>query len=149
MKLLFLGILSMILFVSAPVSNVNKSVTGNWKTIDDETGKAKSIVNIYIKSDGKLYGKIIKLFKAPDEDQDPICDKCTDYRKNKKIIGMEIITGLEKDGNEWYADDAILDPENGKIYDCKIWVDEDNPDLLQVRGYIGWFFRTQTWKRVK
>jgi uncharacterized protein (DUF2147 family) len=146
MKLFLLGIFSMMLFVSAPVS---KPITGNWKTIDDETGKPKSIVNIYKKSDGKLYGKIIKLFREKGEDQDPICDKCTDYRKNKKIIGMVIITGLEKDGDEWYADDAILDPNNGKIYDCKIWLDEDNPDLLQVRGYIGWFFRTQTWERVK
>jgi uncharacterized protein (DUF2147 family) len=145
MKLFLLGIFSMMLFVSAPVS---KPITGNWKTIDDETGKPKSIVNIYKKSDGKLYGKIIKLFREKGEDQDPICDKCTDYRKNKKIIGMVIITGLEKDGDEWYADDAILDPNNGKIYDCKIWLDEDNPDLLQVRGYIGWFFRTQTWERV-
>jgi len=145
MKLFLLGIFSMMLFVSAPVS---KPITGNWKTIDDETGKPKSIVNIYKKSDGKLYGKIIKLFREKGEDQDPICDKCTDYRKNKKIIGMVIITGLEKDGDEWYADDAILDPNNGKIYDCKIWIDEDNPDLLQVRGYIGWFFRTQTWERV-
>lgn len=145
MKLFLLGILSMLLFVSAPVS---KPVTGNWKTIDDKTGKAKSVVYIYKKTDGKLYGKITKLYREEGEEADPICDDCTDYRKNKKIIGMEIITGLEKDGNEWYADDAILDPADGKIYDCKLWLDEENSNKLYVRGYIAFFFRTQTWHRV-
>lgn len=135
----------MILFVSAPTP---KPISGQWKTIDDETGKAKSIVQIYKKTDGKLYGKIVKLFREKGEDPDPICDDCTDYRKNKKIIGMEIITGLEQDGNEWYADDAILDPANGKIYDCKIWLEPSDNSVLNVRGYIGWFFRTQTWHRV-
>jgi uncharacterized protein (DUF2147 family) len=146
MKLFLLGILSMILFVSAPVS---KPVTGKWKTIDDETGKPKSIVEIYKKTDGKLYGKIVKLYREKGENPDPICDDCTDYRKNKKIIGMEIITGLEKDGNEWYADNGILDPANGKIYDCKLWVDSQNSDKLYVRGYISFLYRTQTWHRVE
>ena len=124
----------------------NAQVTGKWKTIDDETGKAKSIVEIY-KKDGKLYGKIIKLINPLEKN--PVCDKCTDYRKNKKIIGMNIITGLEKDGEEWEGDDAILDPNNGKIYDCKIWVDEDNKNKLNVRGYIGFLYRTQYWYRIK
>jgi len=146
MKLFFLGLLSMMLFVSAPVT---KPIFGNWKTIDDETGKPKSIVKLYKAKNGKLYGKIVKLFRGPDEDQDPICDKCTDYRKDKKIIGMVIVTGLEKDGDEWYADDGILDPANGKVYDCKMWLDEDDPDILNVRGYIAFFFRTQTWHRVE
>lgn len=125
-----------------------QSITGQWKTIDDETGKAKSIVDLTIK-DGKLYGEIVKLYLNADEDQDPICDLCPTDRKDKKIIGMTIITALEKDGKEWEADDAILDPKDGKLYDCKIWIDEDNSDILNVRGYIGFFYRTQEWKRVK
>ena len=65
-----------------------------------------------------------------------------------RVIGMEIIRDMEKDGTEW-DDGTICDPKNGKIYDCSLWVDEDNPDLLQVRGYVLFFFRTQTWERVK
>jgi len=117
-----------------------QSIVGKWKTIDDETGKEKSIVEIYIK-DGKAYGKIIKLFRTPDEDQDPICDLCTDRRKDKKVLGMTIITEMVKDDDEW-DDGEILDPNNGKIYDCKLWVEDGK---LQVRGYIAFFFRTQTW----
>ncbi len=139
----------LILFLSFIVTLVNgQGVIGKWKTIDDETGKDKSIVELYMK-DGKLCGKIIKLFKAPTEDQDPICKVCPGDRKDKKTIGMEIIRGLQKKGNEWEGDEGILDPKTGKIYDCKLWVDETNPDLLQVRGYISFLYRTQTWKRVK
>jgi len=138
----------LVAIVLSTIFSFSQSITGRWKTIDDETGKAKSVVELTIK-DNKLYGKIIKLYREEGEDKDPKCTECTDYRKGKRIIGMTIITGLTKDGNEWEADDAILDPKNGSIYDCKIWLDEDNKDVLNVRGYIGFFFRTQTWHRAK
>ena len=121
-----------------------QDIIGKWKTIDDNTGKPRSIVEITEK-DGKAYGKILKLFREPGEDQDPICDDCEDYRKDKKVIGMTIITDMVKDDDEW-DDGEILDPENGKIYDCKIWVEDGK---LQVRGYVAFFFRTQTWLPVE
>lgn len=127
-----------------------QSPVGQWKTIDDETGKAKSIVEIYEK-DGKLYGKIVKLLnRGADEDQDPVCDKCPskDDRYNKKVIGMEILRDMEKDGDEW-EDGSILDPKKGKVYDCKLWIDPENSDILKLRGYVAFFFRTQNWHRVK
>ncbi len=139
--------LNVLLFLSAILFTSNsyaQSIVGKWKTIDDHTGKEKSIVEIYIK-DGKAYGKIIKLFRGPDEDQNPICDLCTDYRKDKKVLGMTIISDMVKDDDEW-EDGEILDPKDGKIYDCKLWVEEDE---LKVRGYVAFFFRTQTWLKVK
>ncbi|MBN8701634.1 MAG: DUF2147 domain-containing protein [Bacteroidetes bacterium] len=117
-----------------------QSVVGKWKTIDDKTGKPKSVVEIFEKN-GKLYGKIIKLFRTPQEDQDPICDKCDDDRKNKKIINMEIIRDMKKDGDEW-EDGTIMDPNNGTVYDCKLWLEGGN---LKVRGYVLFVYRTQTW----
>ncbi|MFT4659829.1 MAG: hypothetical protein ACI8XB_000079 [Patiriisocius sp.] len=116
-------------------------IFGHWKTIDDETGKEKSVVEIFDKN-GKAYGKIISLLN-PDE-PNPICDKCSDDRKDEAIEGMEIIRGMEKDDDEW-SEGTIIDPENGKSYDCKIWVEDGK---LQVRGYIAFFFRTQEWIRV-
>ncbi len=117
-------------------------VIGKWKTIDDSTGEPRSIVDVYERG-GKIYGKITKLYRKPGEDPDPVCDDCeTDNpRFMKKIIGMEIMEGLVKDDQE-YGGGFILDPENGKVYRCKIWV-EDNQ--LKVRGYIGPFYRTQNW----
>ena len=133
-------LLSTIIF-SLVINGLNaQDIFGKWKTIDDDTGKPRSIVEIY-KKDGKVYGKILKLFREPGEELDPICDECTDYRKNKKVIGLTIITGMEEDDDEW-DDGEILDPENGKIYDCKLWIEDGN---LKVRGYIAFFFRTQTW----
>jgi len=129
------------IFLSLIISGVNaQEIFGKWKTIDDDTGKPRSIVEI-INRDGKAYGKILKLFREAGEDQDPICDLCTDYRKDKKVIGMTIITAMEKDGDEW-DDGEILDPKNGKVYDCKLWVEDGK---LMVRGYVAFFFRTQTW----
>ena len=124
-----------------------QSVIGKWKSIDDETGKAKSVVEVY-ENNGKLFGKIVELLDRAPGEEDPICDKCTDDRKNKHIVGMEIIRNMEKD-DEKYEDGTIMDPGNGKTYDCKLWIDEDNADILKVRGYISFFYRTQTWYRVK
>ena len=138
--------LSIILLFIITSTNA-QSVIGKWKTIDDETKKAKSIVEIY-EIDGQLYGKVLKLFRGPDEDQDPICDLCDedDDRKDQKVIGMEIIRQMEWDEDEW-DDGTILDPKDGKVYDCKLWIDEDDPNKLSVRGYIAFFFRTQVWLR--
>lgn len=131
-------ILIAILISAATVSA--QSIVGKWKTIDDETGKPKSVVEIFEKN-GKFYGKILKLFREPNEDQDPVCDKCEDDRKNKKIIGMEIIRDMKKSGSEW-KEGTIMDPKKGTVYDCKLWLEGSN---LKVRGYVLFLYRTQTW----
>jgi len=139
-------ILCTILIITS-FSAVNaQEILGKWKTIDDETGEEKSVVEIYT-SNGKYYGKIIKLFREPDQNPDPICDKCPsdDPRYKEKVIGMEIIKDLEKDGDE-YVNGTVLKPDEGKIYKCKIWIEEDK---LKIRGYWGWFYRTQTWLQVQ
>jgi uncharacterized protein (DUF2147 family) len=137
----------LLLVLLSSVDAIGQSVLGKWKTIDDNTNKARSIVEIY-EMDGKVFGKVEKLFREPDEDPDPICEECddSDDRKNQKVIGMEILRDMEKEGDE-YEDGTILDPENGKVYDCKIWVDPDHPNKLNVRGYVAFFFRTQVWVR--
>jgi len=121
------------------------SVLGKWKTIDDETGEAKSIVSIYEKG-GKLYGKIDEILN-PDR-RDAVCDKCSGDLKNKPILGMVILKDLKKDGSS-YSGGTILDPQKGKSYKCTISL--ENPDLLKVRGYIGFSLigRSQYWHRVK
>jgi uncharacterized protein (DUF2147 family) len=134
----------LLIIVTAPAFAQNSAIIGQWLTLDDKTGNPKSIVEIYEQAD-KIYGKIVQLFRKPEENPDPVCRKCTDYRKNQKVIGMVILEQLEPKGQEW-SGGKILDPANGKIYDCKIWLEEGK---LKVRGYLGLFFRTQTWQRVK
>lgn len=120
-------------------------IEGKWKTIDDETGKEKSIVEIFKKSDGKYYGKIVQLLQKPENNN---CVKCTDDRKNKPLIGLEIIRGLKKEDAE-FTGGTITDPKKGKTYKCTIT--KDGADKLNVRGYIGFSLigRSQTWHKVK
>ncbi len=120
-----------------------QTIYGEWKTIDDETGEAKSIVKIY-EEQGKVYGKIVSLLK--EEDKGKLCTKCEGDDKNEPIEGLVIIKDLVADDNE-FEDGTIFDPKKGKRYDCEIWLDEDNPDKLNVRGYVGFFYRTQEWFR--
>ena len=115
-------------------------IEGKWKTIDDETKQAKSIVEISKKSDGKYYGKIVQLLIKPAH---PTCVDCKDDRKNKPILGMEIIRGLKKDGNE-FTGGTITNPKDGKTYKCTI---TRNGNQLNVRGYMGISLigKSQTW----
>lgn len=139
MKLLTLYLITVTAFCQA------QTVVGKWKTIDDSSGEERSIVELYERN-GLVYGKVIKTFLKPGEDPDPVCDQCSpdDHRYNKKIIGMEILRKMKKSGSE-YSDGDILDPENGKVYRCKLWIEDGD---LKVRGYWGPFYRTQTWKKV-
>ncbi|NNC83184.1 MAG: DUF2147 domain-containing protein [Flavobacteriales bacterium] len=116
------------------------TVFRKWKTIDEETEEPKAVVDIY-ERDGKLYGKIIQLFREPHEEQDPICKKCSGEDAGKKVIGLEIIKALEPDDDAW-EDGTILDAEHGKTYDCKLWLEDG---ILKVRGYVAFFYRTQEW----
>lgn len=125
------------------------SPVGRWTTIDDETKKPKSIVEIFEK-DGMLYGKIEKLFRPETEDQNPKCDKCSGDKKDQPIIGMQILNGLKKDSDIKWSGGEILDPKNGKTYSCKIELIEEGKKL-QLRGYIGFSLlgRTQVWERAE
>ncbi|MEO9570904.1 MAG: DUF2147 domain-containing protein [Polaribacter sp.] len=120
-----------------------QSILGNWKTVDDETGETKSIVNLY-EENGKVYGKVVRVLNK--DRQDAVCDKCEGTKKDKLILGMVIIEDLTKKSNE-YKGGTILDPQKGKEYDCKIWLDEDDSNKLYVRGYISFLYRTQNWYR--
>ncbi|WP_068596223.1 DUF2147 domain-containing protein [Vaginella massiliensis] len=137
--------ISLFLMISGAI--YAQSPVGVWKTIDDETGKAKSHVEIFEKN-GKLYGKVIKILTVGKENA-----KCTDCKgdlKNKPIVGMQILNNLKKDGNEW-SGGTILDPNSGKEYKAKMSLNSKDKNKLDVRGYIGISLvgRTQTWERVK
>jgi uncharacterized protein (DUF2147 family) len=138
-------VFSLVIFFAIICNVQSQSVIGKWKTVDDETGKPKSVVEIYEKS-GKIYGKIIDIFEA--EKKNAVCSECSGDEKNKSILGMVIIKGLRKDGKE-YGDGQILDPKSGKLYKCTITLEGN--DKLKLRGYIGvsMFGRTQYWSRVK
>lgn len=119
---------------------------GKWKTIDDKSGKAKSIVAIW-EDGGKYYGKVEQLLDPKPDDPNPVCKKCPGDLKDQPILGMRIMWDLKKEGDLW-SGGKILDPDNGKTYRCNLSLAEGGKKL-QVRGFIGIALlgRTQTWIR--
>ena len=122
------------------------SPTGLWQTIDDKTGQPKALVQIVQDGDGTLTGKILTGL-GNNDDPNRRCTACTDSRKDQLMKGMTIINGMKSDGDTWDGG-QILDPENGKLYKCKMHLDDGGQKLV-VRGYIGVSLlgRSQTWIR--
>lgn len=137
-------ILLLAFFTSAVLAE--NTPAGLWRTIDDHSGKEKSLVRI-VEFNGEFRGTIEKLFREPGEEPNPNCEKCPGDKKNKPVIGMTILTGLKKDNGLWSGGE-ILDPQNGKTYKCKVWLENKGREL-HVRGFIGMALlgRTQVWKR--
>jgi len=123
----------------------SQSIFGKWKTIDGVTGKEKSIVEIYEKN-GKVFGKIIEILDP--KDKDALCNKCEDDEYNTPILGLVLIKNMQKVG-KYYRKGTIFDPEHGKKYRCRLFIDKEKPDILQVRGYISFLYASQYWLRVK
>jgi uncharacterized protein (DUF2147 family) len=122
------------------------SPTGLWKTIDDNTGQPRGLVRIREVS-GQYEGKVERIFPKLGEPPDPKCEKCEGSRRNQPVIGMTILWGMTKQGDE-YQGGEILDPENGKVYRSRMKL-VDNGKKLDVRGFIGFslFGRSQIWVR--
>lgn len=119
----------------------SQTIFGKWRTVDDETGEEKSVVEIYQK-DGKVYGKIIEIFDASKRDLP--CKYCEGEDHNMPILGLNIIKNMEQDGDV-YKEGTITDPQDGKVYKGRLKLDGKN--TLQVRGYVAFFYATQYWLR--
>ena len=127
------------------LSAQSNSPFGVWKSVDDKTGEAKSHVEVYQKN-GKMYGKIVKILTDKPNAK---CDECKGDKKVQPVNGMVIIEGMQEVEGSW-KNGTILDPQNGNVYGCVVWVEADKPNELKVRGkhWTG-IYRTQTWFRVK
>ena len=140
-------IASLSLAAAAGAALAQASPVGLWKTIDDESKTEKSLVRIS-EAGGVLSGKIDKLLD-PTSPADAVCDKCSDERKNKPVLGMTILRNARADaGKDLWEGGDILDPNNGKVYRLRLKL-LDGGKKLEVRGYIGPFFRNQQWLRVE
>ena len=131
----------------AGAAHAQMTPAGLWKTIDDNDGTARSEIRI-VDNAGVVSGKIEKILD-PKAKPDARCDACSDERKGQPVLGMEILRGLKKsEGRDVWEGGNVLDPDNGKIYKATVTPIEGGKKL-QMRGYIGFFYRTQTWIRVQ
>ncbi|APW40465.1 hypothetical protein RD110_04445 [Rhodoferax koreense] len=140
------ALIAIILGATSAASQAQMSPVGDWQTTDEKTGELKSQIHI-AEAGGVLTGRIDKLLRK-EAKQDAVCVECSDDRKDKPMLGLEIIRGAKKaEGKDVWEDGKILDPENGKTYTLRLTPIEGGKKL-EVRGYIGPFFRNQTWTRV-
>ncbi|WP_242106893.1 DUF2147 domain-containing protein [Luteimonas aquatica] len=120
------------------------SPVGRWKTVDDETGKVKSIVEISQASNGTLQGKVVEILQS-EHGPNPLCEKCEGSNRNKPVKGMTILWGLKQDGKIW-SGGTVLDPEKGKTYKSKLEL-LDGGQKLGMSGCIAFICRQQVWLR--
>ncbi|WP_372524323.1 DUF2147 domain-containing protein [Piscinibacter sp.] len=142
------SIAALTLALGACAAWAQASPVGVWKTIDDDGKTEKSLVRIS-EAGGQLSGRIETLFDASKKDS--VCDKCSDERKDKRLLGLTILRNVTKQADEdAWAGGEILDPNNGKVYKVRL-KPVDGGAKLEVRGYIGMplLGRTQTWVRVE
>ena len=142
-KILLTSLLLAVLPLSAFAQEA--SPLGKWKTIDDETGKAKSIVEITRAPDGTLRGTVVEILSS-DKGPNPICDKCKGANKDKPVKGMVILWGLKPDGDNEFAGGTILDPAKGKTYRSKMELQAGGAKL-GVSGCVAFICREQVWVR--
>ncbi len=136
------------LALAIPASSEGPGPEGRWRTIDDETGREKAVILIE-NVDGVLRGTIEEVFYYDDEEKRTVCEKCTGERKNKPLVGMNILWDMVPSNSGWDGG-RILDPKNGKIYKCRMHLDESGNELI-VRGFIGISLlgRSQKWVRIQ
>jgi len=138
---------AIVLAAGATSALAQMSPVGLWRSIDDKTGESKAEIRIS-ETGGALQGRIEKTLRK-DAKPDAVCDECMDDRKGKPIAGLEIIRGGKKvEGKDVWEGGKILDPENGKEYRAS-FTPVDGGKKLEVRGYLGPFWRTQTWGRMQ
>lgn len=140
------ALLAVLMLAAAPLAFAQATPAGLWKTIDDETKQEKSHVRI-VEAAGVLTGRIERI--TDPTKQDSKCEKCEGARKDQKVLGMTIIEGVKRDGGHDHWDGGTIpDPNNGKTYKVRL-TPKDGGKTMEVRGFIGPFYRNQTWVRVE
>ena len=126
-------------------SSAQDSLAGRWKTVDDATGKTKSIVEIHTARDGSIAGRVAEIVDTKDG-PNPLCKECKGALHGKPIKGMTILWGLKPDGTGKWAGGRVLDPENGTDYKAKLEL-LDGGRKLGMSGCIAFICRQQVWVR--
>ena len=148
MRLRFISFASIMCatMVAVVTAHANGSITGEWLTLDDKTGRANGAVEI-VERNGEFVGYVRQVIPGPGENSDPLCEECPGEFKGKRVNGLQIMWGLRR-SDDGYAGGHILDPDEGGVYRCNVTLSADGRQL-QVRGYIGIpaFGRTHFWIR--
>jgi uncharacterized protein (DUF2147 family) len=119
-------------------------ITGKWMTVDDYDKEPSSHI-LLSEREGRIFGRVVKLFKQP---ADKRCDVCPGDLKDQLLLNMVVVEKMLLKGG-YYQGGQILDPTRGRWYHCEMWLKDGDPNTLVVRGYVGFYYRTQYWRRVE
>jgi uncharacterized protein (DUF2147 family) len=120
-----------------------EDIVGLWKSIDEKTGHPQSVVAIY-EYKGKYFGRILLTFTPDGEVNDSIIhpgERAPGVIGHPYYSGLDLIWNIQQVGSR-FKDGKIIDPQQGKIYDLELWVQDKK---LIVRGKVLFFGRNQTW----
>ena len=129
-----------------PCATAQEAILGRWQTIDEDSGEARSVIEIYRRGD-KYFGKIAEILT---DNKDALCTECEGKDKNRPILGLIIIKDLAYDGDDEFSGGSIFDPQKGASYRLSAWTEDDEPGILYIRGkhWTG-LYRTQRWRRAE
>lgn len=154
MKLKYSSVIAaLVLFSPAFVCAKTSLLEGKWYTTKPEKNAVIEIKKCT--PDGDTYcGEIVELQTPNYPDGTPKIDKNNKNEKlrTRPILGIHLLTGFKKDGENSWSEGKIYNPEDGDIYSCEITLKKDGEtEFLDVRGYVGvpLFGKTQTWMRLK
>jgi uncharacterized protein (DUF2147 family) len=126
MRLTFLLALS--LFLASSVFSQEEAIKSIWYNAE-KTSKIK----IFKATNGKYYGKI-EWTKTPDKKDVNNPDPA---KRNDPVLGMLFIKDFTYDAKtKQWTGGTIYDPDNGKTYDCYMWFEDNNTEILHLKGYI-------------
>ena len=145
MRLTIVGVVIAFALMPMLPAHAQQAATGRWMTVDDATGKAKGIVEIFQARDGTYAGRVVEVLDT-GHGENPLCVKCSGANKDKPILGMVTLWGLKPDGVGHWSGGRVLDPENGKTYKSKLDL-LDGGRKLGMSGCVGFFCRQQVWVR--
>ena len=139
--------LAVLLFTGIPAFAADGTPVGTWTTFTDDH-KPKSHVEIFDAGNDVLGGKVVEIMIS-DKGPNPVCEECEGEEHNKPVLGMTILKGFKKSGDDVWEGGTCLKPQNGKLYKCKMHLIEGGKKL-EVRGFIGFSLlgETQVWERV-
>ena len=111
------------------------TAAGLWQSLDEDSQSAERLVSHSATTAASMRELIVRMFMKPGENPNVVCDLCKDDRRDKPWLGLDIIRGMKRDGDE-YTDGTILDPRHGDIYSAMMTLTPDGQTLV-VRGYLG------------
>ena len=143
------GVAAMLL-LALPVLAPAAELAGLWQEYDDKTGRVEALIRVAQADDGTYAGTIVKLVAEVVGSAAPVCEGCSGSLHNQPLLGMRILTGMRRKDALTFEGGEIVDPEDGKVYRCRLRLSEDGR-TLEVTGYVGvsWFGESETWRRAE